>query len=93
MAESSVTITNSLARFGGYKIIQSPLMEPDYVAVRLPPLAKNRSRRLIKKLMQKVRQAAAPVWTSVIVMKDPLSGRDLIVCHPSVYAQLGRAGV
>jgi hypothetical protein len=80
-----------LSSFGGYKIIQSTLLEPDYYAIKLPPLSRNRSKRVLKKLMQRMRSRAYPVWTRAIMMKDPLTRQDVMICHPSMYSELVRA--
>jgi hypothetical protein len=72
----------------GMPVYETPYLFPNYTAIDLPRFSSNRSKRLSKKMMQRVREKAYAVWAEVLIIRDPISGGDYMVCHPTVYSQL-----
>ncbi len=91
-----MTDTVSIKPFGsgpalhvnGIPVYSTPYLEPQYFAVDLPAYSRNRSQRVFKKLMLRVRLRAKPVWTDVFMITDPFSKQRYVACHPTVYHQL-----
>jgi hypothetical protein len=81
-------ITPGALHLNGIPVYSTPHLEPNYTAIELPPISRNRSMRVFKKLMQRVREAAIPLWTGVLMITDPLTRRQYIACHPTVLEKL-----
>lgn len=79
---------SDIVRLNGMPMHASPYLLPNYTSMELPPSCRNRSRRLVKKLMRQVRQKAFAVWTEMLMILDPISGQRYLVCHPTVYRKL-----
>lgn len=72
----------------GIPVYPTPYLEPNHTAVELPKFSRHRSVRVFKKLMKRVREAARPVWTEMLMITDPLTRRQYIACHPTILSQL-----
>lgn len=83
-------ITSGALILNGLPVYPSPHFEPNHTAIDLPRYSRNRSRRVFKKLMKRVRESARPVWTDVFMITDPLTKRKYFACHPTVLDQLRR---
>jgi|HubBroStandDraft_1064217.scaffolds.fasta_scaffold113237_3 hypothetical protein len=78
----------SIPRLNGMPVHASPYLLPNHTAIELPRRSKNRSHRMFKKLMRRARENAYAVWTEVLIIRDPISGVNYLVCHPTAYRQL-----
>ncbi len=60
----------------------------DYTALSLPQYSKNRSSRTMKKLVKKFRQNSCYGYNKVWCIQDPITGKERMFCHPSVYGKI-----
>jgi hypothetical protein len=75
----------------GIPVYETPYLEPNHTAIELPKPSRNRSRRLLKKLMQRMRESARPMWTEVLLITDPITRLQYFVCPYTIYDELRRA--